>query len=1043
MARELHQITGMNTGCPQPPPHTLDAPIEETACFRALIEGISDIVSILDPDGTIRYESPSIESTLGYRPEELVGCNAFELIHPHDVAEIQNIFQSILRQTDCVESGEFRFRHKDGSWRVFEGVGRNLLHDPVVRGVIVNSRDITERKRMDEALSGMQRQQRALLDNVPDIAWIKDKQSRYIAVNEAFARAWGCKPQEMVGKTDFDFTPCELAERYRADDKQIMELRQQRRIEEPFEDAAGNRTFVETIKSPFMNDQGEVIGTTGIARDMTDRKRAEESLRASEERYHSLFETMLEGFALCEIICGPDGKPRDFRYLEVNSAFEKMLGLTRSQAVGKTVREVFPQVEDSWIEIYGKVALTGVPSRFENYLQALNKHFEVVAFSPKRGQFAAIFQDITERRRTEERIRLQSGVLEAAANGIFITDRTGSILWTNPAFTRLTGYTAEEVLGKNPRVLKSGTHDPEFYRDLWQTVTSGQVWRGEMINRRKDGSVYNEEMTITPVRDDRGEITHFIAIKQDITDRKKVEASLRESEGTFRSLSASSPLGIYLTDIQGRCTYANPRCREIFGFSLMESMGNAWADFVHPDDRTASLQTWSDYVKSAKGEYSHELRVQHRDGTIRFVHLRSALMRSDDGSPTGFVGSVEDITERKRADDDLRQSNNRLRDALKDLKAAQGRAVQQERLRALGTMASGIAHDFNNALTAILGFSELLTHRPECLEDKAKTLRYLQMINTAAQDAGNVVNRLREFYRQREEGEVFASVDLNQLVDQAVALTQPKWKNQAEARGLGIQVATELGEVPPVVGNAAELREALTNLILNAVDAMPNGGAITLRTRSDSAHVTLEVADTGIGMTEEVRRRCLEPFFTTKGDHGTGLGLSMVYGIIQRHGGTIDIQTTLGKGTAFILSLPSKVEAPAAAAADPTPGEIRPLRILLVDDQETVRHILREYLARDGHSVQTASNGREGFEKFHGAEFDVVFLDRAMPGMSGDQLAAAIKQLKPEIPVILLTGFGSMMQAAGEKPPGVDLVLGKPVTIAGLRSALARVVPPR
>jgi nitrogen fixation negative regulator NifL len=1033
----------MKAGCPDPSQHTVNAPIEEQACFRALIEGISDIVSIVDPDGTIRYESPSVESALGYRPEELVGCNAFEFIHPDDVAKIQGIFHGILRQTDCVESGEFRFRHKDGSWRVFEGVGKNLLDDPVVHGVIVNSRDITERKRMDEALCEMQRQQRALLDNIPDIAWIKDKQSRYIAVNEALARACGRKPEEMAGKTDFDFTPRELAERYTADDKQVMESRERRRIEEPFVDAAGNRTFVETIKSAFMNDQGEVVGTTGIARDITDRKRAEESLRASEERYRGLFETMLEGFALCEIICGADGKPCDYRFLEVNSTFEKLLGVTRSQALGKTVREIFPQVEDSWIEIYGKVALTGEPLRFENYLQPLNKYFEVVAFSPKRGQFAAIFQDITERRGAEERIRLQSSALEAAANGIVITDRTGYILWTNPAFTKLTGYTAEEVLGKNPRFLKSGTHNSEFYRDLWQTVISGRVWRGEILNRRKDGRLYNEEMTITPLRDERGEITHFIAIKQDVTSRKQTETSLRESEEMFRSLSASSPLGIFLTDIQGQCTYVNPCCREILGCSLMECQNDGWANLVHPDDRAATLQTWSDYVKSVEGEYSHEYRVQRRDGTIRFVHVRSVLMRSDDGSPMGFVGSIEDITDRKRADDDLRQSNNRLRDALKDLKAAQGRAIQQQRLRALGTMASGIAHDFNNALTAILGFSELLTHRPEYLADKERTLRYLQMINTAAQDAGNVVNRLREFYRQREEGEVFAPVDLNQLVEQAVALTQPKWKNQAEARGLSIHVATELGEVPPVVGNAADLREALTNLILNAVDAMPKGGTITLRTRSDGSRVTLRVADTGMGMTEEVRRRCLEPFFTTKGDHGTGLGLSMVYGILQRHGGTVDIQTTLGKGTTFILSLPSRAEAPAASTADPTPGQIQPLRILLVDDQETVRHILREYLARDGHAVQTADNGREGFEKFQGAEFDVVLLDRAMPGMSGDQVAAAIKQLKPEMPVILLTGFGSMMQAAGETPPGIDLVLGKPVTIAGLRTALAKVVASR
>ena len=907
----------MNVGYVKVPQETANWAVQNEAYFRSLIENASDIITILEPNGIIRYESPSIERVLGYRPEELIGCNAFEFIHPDDVGLIQEIFTEELSQDGRTTSSEFRFRHKDGSWRVFEGIGKNLLDDPAVRGVIVNSRDITERKRM-------------------------------------------------VG-----------------------------------------------------------------------------ALRASEQQYRSLFESMLEGFALCEVICGADGKPCDYRYLEANSAFEKILGITRSHALGKTVREIFPQIEESWVDTYGKVALTGAPARFDNYLRALDKHFEVVAFSPKHGQFAAIFSDITERKQAEERLRLQSMALQAAANGIVITDRSGTILWVNPAFTKLTGHPAAEVIGQNPRFLKSGKHDEGFYRELWQTVTSGQVWQGDVINRRKDGSLYHEEMTITPVRDERGEVTHFIAIKQDISRRKETERSLRESEETFRSLSASSPLGIYLTDPQGRCTYTNPRCREIFGFSLMESMDYGWADFVHPDDRAATLQVWSDYVKSAEGEYSHEFRVQRRDGSPRLVHMRSALLRSDSGSTTGFVGSIEDITERKRAEEELRESKQSLERALGELKAAQQHVIQQERLGALGTMASGIAHDFNNALAAILGFSELLCQRPETLADKEKTLRYLQMMNTAAQDAGNVVNRLREFYRHREEGEAFTPVDLNQLVQQAISLTQPKWKNQAEAKGIAIHTVTELGRIPAVIGSAADLREALTNLIFNAVDAMPRGGTITLRTRDDNSRVTLEVADTGMGMTEEVRRRCLEPFFTTKGDHGTGLGLSMVYGILQRHGGTVDIQTALRRGTTFILSMPVNVESHAVAEADSALPAIRPLRVLLVDDQDTVRQILREYLVGDGHTVTTATDGSEGLEKFQGAEFDVVLLDRAMPGMSGDQVAAAIKQTKPTIPVILLTGFGNMMQASGERPPGVDLVLAKPVTIAGLQSALADVVAAR
>jgi nitrogen fixation negative regulator NifL len=891
--------------------------IEREPYFRSLIENATDIITILEPNGIIRYESPSIERVVGYKPEELVGCNAFEFIHPDDVAAIQQVFVNVLKQADRTDSVVFRHRHKDGSWRVLESLGRNLLHVPAIRGVIVNSRDITDRKKLDEAL------------------------------------------------------------------------------------------------------------------------------RASELRYRTLFEAMREGFALCEIICGADGQPCDYRFLDVNSAFEKLLGVTRREAVGRTVRDIFPQVEDSWIAIYGNVALTGTPTRFENYFEALHKHFEVVAFSPKRGQFAAIFQDVTNHKGVEERLRLQSTALEAAANGIVITDCQGSILWANPAFTRLTGYAVEEVIGKNLRILKSGAHDQEFYRSLWQTVTSGQTWQGNMINRRKDGSLYNEEMTITPVRNERGETTHFIAIKQDVTRRKQAEKALRESEEMFRSLSASSPFGILLTDINGQCTYVNPRCREILGRSLMESQNGGWADCVQSDDRDVALQRWHDYVKTGTGEYSHEFRVQRRDKSVRLVHLRAAPLRSNQGPTTGFVGSLEDITDRKRSEDELRDSKRNLENAVEELKAAQQQVVQQERLRALGTMASGIAHDFNNALAAILGFSELLVSRPENLDDKQKTLRYLQMINTAAQDAGNVVNRLREFYRQREEGEIFAPIDLNELAKEAVSLTQPKWKNQAEAAGITVHVVTDLGEIGPVLGNAADLREALTNLIFNAVDAMPQGGTITVRTRPADPRVVLEVSDTGLGMTEDVRRRCLEPFFTTKGDHGTGLGLSMVYGVLQRHQGSIDIQTTLGKGTTFTLTLPIVSAQPPTEQIASAPMASRPLRVLLADDEEIVRLVVKEYLCGDGHTVVTAANGQECLDHFQRAEFDVVILDRAMPGMNGDQVAAAIKQIKPETPIILLTGFGSIMQASGEIPSGIDLVLAKPVTIAALRSALGKVVAAR
>jgi CheY-like chemotaxis protein len=284
---------------------------------------------------------------------------------------------------------------------------------------------------------------------------------------------------------------------------------------------------------------------------------------------------------------------------------------------------------------------------------------------------------------------------------------------------------------------------------------------------------------------------------------------------------------------------------------------------------------------------------------------------------------------------------------------------------------------------------------------------------------------------------------LGRLVEQAVELTRPKWKDQALSLARTVTLDLDLQPVPQIPGDEAQLREALMNLIFNAVDAMPDGGTITVRTSRTPDSVMLEVSDTGTGMTDEVRSRCQEPFFTTKGQHGTGLGLSMVYGILQRHSGTLEIQSALGKGTTFRMSfsldgLPQVPASTAPAEPGQRPQTVPQLRVLVVDDEEAVRGIIVAYLQRDGHRVETAGSGQEALQKFHPGKFDLVITDRAMPRMNGDALAQAIKRSAPQQPVILLTGFGDLMGTHGEHPEGVDVVLGKPVSLAVLRNAIRR-----
>ena len=382
------------------------------------------------------------------------------------------------------------------------------------------------------------------------------------------------------------------------------------------------------------------------------------------------------------------------------------------------------------------------------------------------------------------------------------------------------------------------------------------------------------------------------------------------------------------------------------------------------------------------------------------------------------------------------------------------RTVEEERLTAIASAVSGIAHDVNNSLAAILGFSEMLLMRPETLHDTAKVRRHLQTISTAAKDVAAVIQRMRKFYRKRAPTEKFQPIDIHLLVDQVVSLAEPRCNDPAVQTNKAISVKIQRDEVPTVAGNESELREALTNLMINAIDAMPTGGDLTVRVKAVNEaesrqrsrreglslpSVAIEVSDTGIGMTDETRQRFLEPFFSTKGERGTGLGLPMVYGIIQRHGGKVDIRSEVGKGTTVSISLPAMMDQTLKVTKQELGSSSGPLAILVVDDDPRICEMLLEYLETDGHVVEVASSGAEALKKFYAGWFDVVVTDRAMPGMNGDELAEAIKRRAPSKPVILLTGVGHVMKDLSEKPPGVDYIVGKPVTPKQLRSALAKV----
>jgi PAS domain S-box-containing protein len=388
-----------------------------------------------------------------------------------------------------------------------------------------------------------------------------------------------------------------------------------------------------------------------------------------------------------------------------------------------------------------------------------------------------------------------------------------------------------------------------------------------------------------------------------------------------------------------------------------------------------------------------------------------------------------------------------LQQAYDDLRTTQAAVMQQERLLALGQMASGIAHDINNAISPVALYTESLLEKEPNLSPRARN--YLETIQRAIDDVAQTVSRMREFYRQREPQMSLIAVNANVVVKHVIDITRARWSDMAQQRGVSIEMRAELApDLPAIQAVESEIREALINLVFNAVDAMPSGGPLTIRTRVVNGQVHIEVQDAGVGMDESTRRRCLEPFFTTKGERGTGLGLAMVYGSMQRHSADIEIDSAVGRGTTMRLIFPvadtKSVAGPETHHVTPVPP---PLRILVVDDDPTIVKTLHDTLTADGHTVTTAGGGQAGIDAFlaakrKGETFPVVITDLGMPNVDGRKVSAAVKNASPSTLVLMLTGWGQRLVAEGDIPEHVDRVLNKPPKLRELREALTLEAPP-
>jgi PAS domain S-box-containing protein len=479
--------------------------------------------------------------------------------------------------------------------------------------------------------------------------------------------------------------------------------------------------------------------------------------------------------------------------------------------------------------------------------------------------------------------------------------------------------------------------------------------------------------------------------------------ALEESVAQYKTLVEHSPDSILIVQ-EGRVRFVNRAFTETFGVSEGEVLSDVF-DLSRVFDPSSEALARGHMRAWERGEASTPIEVLGKDasGRVRHLELRGSRIEFQ-GRPAAECLLV-DMTEAKRLTERLNST---------------------EKLRALGELAGGVAHDFNNLLGAILGRVQLLRRQkfdPDVDRD-------LAVIEKAAQDGGETVRRIQEFSRIRRDRR-FAAVDLGEVLRDTVDITKTRWKTEAERRNVSVQIVLDTPPIPPVMGNASELREVFTNLVLNAVDAMPQGGKLHLSCRHERDVVLAEVRDNGVGMTDAIRKNLFDPFFTTKGSRGMGLGMSVVYGIVTRHEGKIDVVSALGKGTTFTLEFPKSTQPIAVAGGDGSamPAVLRKGRILVIDDEPEVAAVVKDVLTASGHTVDAAFSAADGIQLATVSAYDAVFTDLGMPDMSGWEVAERLHEIHPDLPVALVTGWGTSLDEDEARRRGIRTVVHKPFEI--------------
>lgn len=602
---------------------------------------------------------------------------------------------------------------------------------------------------------------------------------------------------------------------------------------------------------------------------------------------------------------------------------------------------------------------------------------------------------------------------DAMADGIVITDLDDRLVRANPAYFRLRQLDGEQAIGQ---VLSDLSHPNGDWLSCESCRARREGRHAILLKRSEESSLDSYfEVRIDPVRDSEGQRTGAVEVLRDLTDIRRAEVEAERAGALLRDLVDAAYDGIYAADLEGRLLWSNGRAADLFGLEGPDVEGEYCLKSVAPQDLERSQAA---FALASRGEAQRfEAQFLVSDGSVREALVTNSPIFAD-GKVTGVLGIVRDVTEERIAAE---------------------QSTRSDKLRALGQLAWGVAHNFNNSLTAVLGYTQLALGK---ITDPALQ-RNLKTVEQAALDAAKMVQRIQNFARQSKQ-EVFGPVELNQTIRDALDLTRTKWRDDARAAGVSYEISFKPSFDAIVLCDQSAIREVFVNIIINAIEAMPNGGRLTITTEQDEDNLLIVFADTGSGMTGETRQRLFEPFYTTKGAKGQGMGLSVSYGTIERHGGKITVNSETGNGTAFTIRLKCAPGTESTSSCDK--DEVAsPSSILVVDDEMPIRVLLSDILRARGHKVTTAEDGFQGLRAIENERFDIVVTDLSMPGADGWTLASETRKRWPDTKLVMLTGYGSSAELAvpGGDRSAVDAMISKPFSLAEIDMTLSKLLPRR